>query len=200
MKWLMLYNPNLFGPRFHGREGPSPKGREGEGFRLGVRERLRHRTLHATTLAALLISHIATAAEAPSLKLGGNVEHPQIFTLADLKAMPPTQVDASFGTMHGQEHHVWTGVKLLALIEKAGMKTEKAKFAVLRHSVLISGNDGYAVALSMGEMEPMAENKPVILAYRSDAAPTDLPGLRLVVPNDQHGARQVHDVTEIDVQ
>jgi len=167
---------------------------------LGKGQDLRGLALKATTLAALLISHPAAAADSPSLKLGGNVEHPQTFTLADLKTMPSTQVDASFGTMHGQEHHVWTGVKLLALIEKAGVKTEKAKFAILRHSVLISGKDGYAVALSMGEMEPMAENKPVIIAYRSDAAPTDLPGLRLVVPNDQHGARQVHDVTEINIQ
>jgi len=166
----------------------------------GKGQNLRSLVLNAATLATLLLCHTAIAADPSSLKLGGNVEHPQTFTLADLKTMPSTQVDASFATMHGQEHHVWTGVKLLDLIEKAGVKTEKAKFAVLRHSVLIAGKDGYAVALSMGEMEPMAENKPVILAYRSDAAPTDLPGLRLVVPNDQHGARQVHDVTEIDVR
>jgi DMSO/TMAO reductase YedYZ molybdopterin-dependent catalytic subunit len=143
---------------------------------------------------------VALAADAPSLKLGGDVEHAQVFTLADLKAMPSTQVDASFGTMHGQEHHVWTGVKLLDLIGKAGVKTEQAKFAILRHSVLVEGKDGYAVAVALGEMEPMAENKPVIIAYRSDAGPNDLAGLRLVVPNDQHGARQVHDVVEIDVE
>jgi hypothetical protein len=46
----------------------------------------------------------------------------------------------------------------------------------------------------------MAENKPIILAYRSDAGPADLPGLRLVIPGDQHGARQVHDVVEVDVR
>jgi hypothetical protein len=154
----------------------------------------------AASASALLIGSAAWAADAPGLKLGGNVEHPQVFTLAELKAMPATQVDASFGTMHGQEHHVWTGVKLLDLLQKAGIKTEAAKFAVLRHSVLVEGKDGYAVDVSLGEMEPMAENKPVIVAYRSDAGPDDLPGLRLVIPGDQHGARQVHDVIEIDVE
>jgi len=152
------------------------------------------------SIAGLIAGHGAFAADAPSVTFGGMVEHPQNFTLLALKALPPTQVDARFGTMHGQEHHVWTGVKLLDLIEKAGLKAEPAKFAALRHCVLVQGKDGYAVAVAMGEMEPMAENKPIILAYRSDAGPADLPGLRLVIPGDQHGARQVHDVVEVDVK
>jgi hypothetical protein len=150
--------------------------------------------------ASLIAGHGAVAADAPAVVFGGLVEHPQGFTLAALKALPSTQVDATFGTMHGQEHHVWTGVKLLDLIEKAGLKAEPAKNAALRHSVLVQGKDGYAVAVALGEMEPMAENKPIILAYRSDSGPADLPGLRLVITGDQHGARQVHDVVEVDVK
>jgi hypothetical protein len=148
----------------------------------------------------MLVSHCAVAADVPVVAFSGMVEHPQNFTLADLKALPATQVDATFGTMHGQEHHVWTGVRLLDLIGKAGLKLEPAKNAALRHSVLVQGKDGYAVAVSMGEMEPMAENKPIILAYRSDAGPGDLPGLRLVIQGDTHGARQVHDVVEVIVK
>jgi hypothetical protein len=158
------------------------------------------RRLAIAVCACLFAGNGAIAADAPAVVFGGMVEHPQSFTLAALKALPPTQVDAIFGTMHGQEHHLWTGVRLLDLIQKAGLKAEPAKFAALRHSVLVQGKDGYAVAVAMGEMEPMAENKPIILAYRSDAGPADLPGLRLVIPGDQHGARQVHDVVEVDVR
>jgi len=150
--------------------------------------------------ASIFLYHAALAAEVPAVRFDGAVAHPQTFTLADLKAMTARQVDATFGTMHGQEHHVWTGVLLLDLIGKAGPKDEGGKNPALRHVVLVRGKDGYVVAVADGEIDPMAENKPVILAYRRDGDAGDLAGLRLVIPGDQHGARQVHDVVEVDVR
>ncbi len=158
------------------------------------------RAVWLAACAGVLLCRGGLAADQPSLRIDGQVEHPQSFKLADLKAMPARQVEASFGTMHGQEHHVWTGVLLLDLIGKAGLKLEKAKNAALAHGFLVHGKDGYAVALADGEVDPMAENKPVIVAYRRDGDAADLAGLRLVVPGDVHGARQVHDVVEIEVR
>ncbi len=139
----------------------------------------------------------AQAAEPTDIRIDGAVLHPQTFSMADVKAMPPVQVDVSFKTKSGEEHKVWTGVLLLDLVRKAGLKNEDGKNAFLRHTLLVHGKDGYEVALAMGEIDPMAEGKRVILAYRQDA---DLPMLRLVVPGDTHGPRQVHDVVEVDVK
>jgi len=140
---------------------------------------------------------VAWAADPAAVRIDGAVLHPQNFSAADLKAMPPETVETSFKTMHGDEHKSWTGVLMTDLLKKAGLKNEDAKNAFLRHTLLVHGKDGYEAALSIGEIDPTCEAKRVILAYRDGA---DLPGLRLVVPGDLHGARQVHDVVEIEVK
>jgi len=150
--------------------------------------------------ASTLLCQTAGASDAPTVRVDGQVEHPQTLSLPDLKSMPPSQVDASFGTMHGQDHHLWTGVLLLDLLAKAAPENDQGKNAALRHTILVHGKDGYAVALADGEIDPMAENKKVILAYHREGDTADLPGFRLVVPGDAHGARQVHDVVEVEVR
>jgi len=148
-------------------------------------------------LALCLAASSAWAADPPAVKIDGAVLHPQSFSVADLKAMPAAQVDTSFQTMHGAEHKLWTGVLVLDLLKKAELKNDGGKNAFLRHTLLVHGKDGYEAVLAIGEIDPTGEAKRVILAYR-DAA--DLPGFRLVVPGDLHGARQVHDVVEIEVK
>jgi DMSO/TMAO reductase YedYZ molybdopterin-dependent catalytic subunit len=148
-------------------------------------------------IALSLAVSAAWAADPATVRIDGAVLHPQSFTVSDLKAMPPDTVEASFKTMHGDEHKRWTGILVTDLIKKAGMKNDGGKNAFLRHTLLVHGKDGYEVALSIGEIDPSAEAKRVILAYRDEA---DLAGLRLVVPGDLHGSRQVHDVVEIEVK
>jgi hypothetical protein len=155
---------------------------------------------HCLTMTALALSVAATAAYAADpapVRVDGAVLHPQSFSLADLQALPPAEVTTSFGTQHGEVHKSWTGALLLDLVQKAGLKNEAGKNASLRHSFVVHGKDGYEVALAMGEIDSMGEGKRVILAYRDTAG---LPGFRLVIPGDIHGARQVHDVVEIEVR
>jgi hypothetical protein len=53
----------------------------------------------------------------------------------------------------------------------------------------------------MGEIAPMAEGKPVMIAYLRDGKPIEPAGtVRLVVPGDHHAARSVHDVVRIEVK
>ena len=155
------------------------------------------RRLVTATLALAVWSVTAQAADPSDVRIDGAVQHVQNFSMVDLKAMPPTQVNTSFGTKHGEEHKLWTGVLLIDLLQKAGLKNEDGKNAWLRHTLLVRGMDGYEAAVAMGEIDPMAEAKQVILAYRQDE---DLKGLRLVIPGDLHGPRQVHDVVEIEVK
>jgi DMSO/TMAO reductase YedYZ molybdopterin-dependent catalytic subunit len=148
-------------------------------------------------IALSLSVSAAWAADPEAVRIDGAVLHPQSFGVAELKAMPPQQVDTSFQTMHGGEHKMWTGVLVFDLLKKAALKNEDGKNAYLRHTLLVRGKDGYEAALSIGEVDPSCEAKRVILAYRDEA---DLNGLRLVVPGDLRGGRQVHDVVEIEVK
>ena len=148
-------------------------------------------------MALSLSVSAAWAADPGAVRIDGAVLHPQSFSMADLKAMPPQQVDTSFQTMHGAEHKMWTGVLVFDLLKQAALKNEDGKNAYLRHTMLVHGKDGYEAALSIGEIDPSCEAKRVILSYRDSA---DLAGLRLVVPGDGHGGRQVHDVVEIEVK
>jgi len=151
-------------------------------------------------LVAAFVAGTATAADAPGLRVDGAVLHDQVFTIAQLKAMPAQQVEMSYKTKTEQVHNAWTGVLLWDLVKLAGLKNDPGKNASLRHTLLVHGKDGYEVALSIGEMDPMEEGKQVILAYSQAGQATDLGGLRLVVPGDSHAARQVHDVVEIEVK
>ena len=77
---------------------------------------------------------------------------------------------------------------------------EPGKNASLRHTLLIAGRDGYAVALAFGEIDPHYEGKSVILAYAGGEPPVSFGALRLVVPGDAHGGRSVRDVAAIEVK
>jgi hypothetical protein len=72
------------------------------------------------------------------------------------------------------------------------------KNAYLRHTILVTGKDGYATALSEGEIDPKLEGKQVILAVAKGGTPLERP--RLVVPGDVHASRSVQDVVSIDVK
>jgi hypothetical protein len=140
----------------------------------------------------------AAAQEPPTVTVSGMVQHPLTLTIADLKAMPAIDVTVSQQTDRGPTQGKFHGVLLWSVMDKAGLVNGTQKNAYLRHTVLVSGSDGYAVALSEGELDPKLEGKQVLLAYEKDGAPLAAP--RLVVPGDAHAARGVHDVVTVEVK
>jgi hypothetical protein len=64
-------------------------------------------------------------------------------------------------------------------------------------TILVTGADGYAAALSRGEISPDLAAAPVLIAYAEDDHPLDRP--RLVVPGDVEGARDVSDLVDVRV-
>lgn len=149
--------------------------------------------------ALLFMAAGASGAAAAGFSIGGDVQNPTQLTATDLQAMPPTNVTLSFLTSHGLESGSYTGVLLWTLLNNAMITgDEKSR---LRHAVLVSGSDGYTVAIAAGELDPNFEGKQVIIAYAKDGKPLDpSDGLRLVVPGDKHGGRAVKDVTHIEVK
>jgi DMSO/TMAO reductase YedYZ molybdopterin-dependent catalytic subunit len=120
------------------------------------------------------------------------------FSLKTLQAQASESRQVTFQTEHGQESARYEGVPLLALLQHAGAASGAPK-ARLKRVITVTGRDGYTVALAWGEIDPDFEAEPVLLAYAKDGRPLPGGGLRLIVPGDKHGGRDVRDVTQITV-
>ncbi len=163
---------------------------------------MRLRRLALLCIILVLPVAAARAADAPAgeLALTGKVVHPQQFDLAKLRALPSEEVQVSFDTEHGPEHAGFTGVSLWGLLGEAGGIDDKARGAVLRHTIKVTGRDGYFVVLSTGEIAPDFGAKPALIAYQRTGEAAGTSGFRLVMPDDKRGGRYVRDVVTIDVE
>jgi hypothetical protein len=149
--------------------------------------------IRAVFLALLLAAPGAVAAEV-QISVAGHVQHPLTLSAADLAALPQASVDVGFMTGHGQESGHFAGALLWGVVEQAGFDDPPGgDHHHLRHDVLVTGRDGYAVALSIGELDPEFEGKQVILTGARD-------GIRLIVPGDRKGGRAVKDVVKIELE
>jgi len=166
------------------------------------------RRLIGFVMAALVMATILAAATAQTvppttatLAFGGLVTQPKSFTLDDLQKLPATRETVSFMGEHGQEKSSYTGVLLWTLLDQAGGLADSGKRPDLRHTMTVTGRDGYIVVLSLGELDPDFGAKAAIVAYSRDGQPFDpARGFRLVVPGDKHGGRDVRDVVIIEVK
>jgi hypothetical protein len=132
--------------------------------------------------------------------LRGAVKQELVLDEALMTSFPPVTVDVTYEIGQGKKSGRYTGVLLWGLLEKAVTIDEPAKNAALKHTLLITGRDGYVVALALGEIDPHYEGKSVIVAYTGGEPPASFGSLRLVVPGDAHGGRSVRDVASIEVR
>ena len=153
--------------------------------------------LSAAIVALSLVAGPALA-QSPELVLQGKVRQPQRLTFEDLKKMPAEHADVSYQTDRGPVIASFTGVLLWSLIGTAGGIDDSAKNPELRHAIRITAKDGYVVVTSSGEIAPDFGAKGVIVAYERDGKPLD--ELRIVMPGDKHGGRNVRDVISINIE
>ena len=132
--------------------------------------------------------------------LDGVVKQPLVLDETLLKSLTPVTVDVTFESAQGKKSGCYTGVLLWSLLEKAEPIDAPGKNASLKHTLLITGRDGYAVALAIGEIDPRYEGKQIIIAYAGGDRSASMSSLRLVVPGDVHGGRNVRDVAKIEVR
>lgn len=138
---------------------------------------------------------------APSgFSLTGKVKHPQQIGIEALQSLPPERVEVSFQTDRGPAQAGFTGARLWALLDMVGGIDDADKSAPLHHMLRITGRDGYWVLLSTGEIAPDFGGKAALVAYQRDGAPLGAAGLRLVMPGDIHGGRNVRDLVSIEVE
>lgn len=151
--------------------------------------------------AALFAAAAATTNAKPVIEITGQVQQPREVTLDELQKLPQTSVLVSFVTDHGTEAATYSGALLWAVLVASPFADGPRKNAKLQYKVLVTGRDGYAVAISEGEIDPDFEGKAVILATAKDGKMLDATdGIRLIVPNDHHGGRAVRDVVAIQVE
>jgi hypothetical protein len=139
----------------------------------------------------------ARAANAP-IAVTGLVANPLHLTLADLGSFPVTHVNATQVSGRGPLPLDCSGAALSVILDKAGLNVGKANNAKLGHSVVVTADDGYAAALSLGEIDPDYGNANVIIATTCNGKPMEAP--RMVVPSDKHGGRAVNGVVSIEVK
>jgi DMSO/TMAO reductase YedYZ molybdopterin-dependent catalytic subunit len=120
-------------------------------------------------------------------------------TLAMIAALPVVQVSVSFATAKGQFEARFAGPLLWTVLVKDGAVDPAKPRHQAGQTVLVTGQDGYAAALAVGEVSPDFEGKPVILAESMNGHPLGPGHLRLVIPGDRKGARNVRDVARITV-
>ena len=148
--------------------------------------------LLAAFLPAPVRAQPAAPASAPGLVLDGAVAHPGPLAPSALARLAVVSVPVNQVTGHGMSHGRPSGVRLWDLLLQAAPRNEPAKHAILRHTLVVSGRDGYRVAFSFGELDPDGTADPVLVVMAAGHAD-------LVVPGDRTAARNVHDVARMTV-
>jgi DMSO/TMAO reductase YedYZ molybdopterin-dependent catalytic subunit len=115
-------------------------------------------------------------------------------------ALPRITQRVSFMTGNGEQQNEWTGPLLWTVLDASGL-IEAANQREQAHLVVrVTGADGYAAAIAVGEISPLLADRPILLADKLNGAPLPDHALRLVVPGDRLGARSVRDVVHIEIQ
>ena len=152
--------------------------------------------LVSALFALLPVSAIA----ADPAKLTGAVKTPLSLDEATLNKLPVASVEVSYVRASGSNRGTYTGVLLWDLLAKAGLVNDAGINGRLKHTLLVTSRDGYAVALALGELDPAYGNKKVLLAYKGSDDIPSFDHLRLLVPGDIHAGRAVRDVASIEVR
>jgi hypothetical protein len=150
-------------------------------------------------LAGLALAWAAPAFAADIDLIGPAGQHRAI-AAADLAKLPAVSEHIAFQTEHGSRAADYAGPRLWDLLQSAGLAEAAAPRDLLRDAILVTGSDGYAVVIAIGEIEPHFEGKSIILAQKMNGAPLSGGEMRLAVPGDRHGGRSVRDVVRIEVR
>jgi len=166
-----------------------------------------HRSLGTTSILCLFLGvlgcRVSLASGSDAISISGAVEHPLSLSLAALKREPATTENVSLMTERGALAASYTGVLLWTLLQEAVIKsTPGVKNDILRHTVVVTGSDGYTAVLSVGEIDPKFGGDRAMIAYAVDGKPLSRRRgfARLIVPTDKAAGRAVFGIASITVR
>jgi hypothetical protein len=134
----------------------------------------------------------------PSISVTGSVPTPLTLTAKTLAQMPRATATISNGGIDTQYEGVW----LHEILKKAGVPAGEAlQGKMLTTFVLAEAQDGYQVVFSLGELDPMLGDTPLLVADTANGKPLfgENGAFRIVSPRDKRGARSVRMLTKIEV-
>jgi hypothetical protein len=180
------------------RKGGSQDSRRDVPYRF-MQTAFRRSFARALSLGLILGATAALRAADPSFQISyaGNTTS---FAAADLAALPHQEVTAF--DFHEKQNHVYAGVPVQNLFEKAGIPSgEKLRGKNLRLVVVAHCSDHYDIVFALAEFDDAFNSRTILLLDSSDGKP--LPEgqgpLRLVVPGDKRPARWARMVTSLEV-
>lgn|SRR5579863_2571163 len=141
---------------------------------------------------------LAQASPEAMLRIVGQVESPQTFTMEAFRALPHETLKVL--DVHSGKTDVYEGVPLLTLLAKAGAPLgEKLRGKTMPTMVLAEATDGYRVAFALAELDAGLGDVRVLVADKVNGAPMDAEHgpWRLVVPSDKRPARWIRNLTTL---
>ncbi len=155
--------------------------------------------------ASLLLLPCIAAAQTPAaLQISGPISglgQPFSLTADALHGMKHDTLTVTNGHTHAKE--TYTGVPLLALLQKAGAPVDGAfKGKALSDYVIATGSDGYKAVLALAEIEPGFHPGTVLVADTLDGKPLDAKQgpFKLVVSEDAKPSRAVHNLVKVELK
>ncbi len=148
----------------------------------------------------LLLPTMVVAQTPAELRVSGPGQ-PFTVTLDALRGMKHDTLSVTNG--HTHEKETYTGVPLLALLQKAGAPVDGAfKGKALSEYVVATGSDGYKAVLALAEVEPGFHPGTVLVADSLDGKPLDAKEgpFKLVVSEDAKPARAVHNLVKVELK
>ena len=103
---------------------------------------------------------------------------------------------------HGKKQ-VCEGPKLASVLGRLGVpQGEKLRGPALAQVIIVRAHDGYEVAFSLGELDPMLGNSQAIIATTCDghALAMGEGPYRLIVPGEQRPARSVRMASSVKLK
>jgi len=147
---------------------------------------------------ALLLAVPAHAGGTVAVRLSKAGGAAVALTAESLAKLPPLEQDVTFQTAKGGKSAHYKGVLLWDILKANGLIDESGHHNELRQVFSVTGADGYRIDFSVGEIAPDFGNRAIMLSTEEDGKPLVPP--TLTVPGDRRGARNVHDVTGIEVR
>lgn len=107
----------------------------------------------------------APLARAQEVVVSRSVEESHTINPTTLERLPAVEQQVSYLTGHGIEQATYTGTLLWSLLDSTGALGGDPRVR-LRHTIAVTGRDGYVAVLALAEIDPGFEGKQVLLAYR----------------------------------
>ena len=175
-------------------------------YRVGNRLRVDPSAIAAYTRQAGHVTDKGASSPAGggmSLRLTGEDGRTLTLALDDLRQQGMTTIAATWLGAHNFARRRYGGVLLHELLVAHGLvRPVEAWRGALSRYVLAEGQDGHAVVLALGEIDPAYSNVPVLVACEREGRPLgpEEGPLLLVVPSDHRGGRYVRGLGRLIVR